>query len=203
MGSKLTGDGAVDDKDDLYFLDFVQFRVQGTLFRVPTNGFTSSNQHFFEEIGVSDQLLKHDVHERVVELPEISRDMFKGLLLVMYPFTRTAQTYDEWFGALHLATLWGLSDVRAKAIASISNTNDFRSKEPVEVIQLAKTLKVGSWLRDTYILLVRGKDIDVDDLCASSGLEPLDWETISRLAQAQFLFKSRPTESVANQRESV
>ncbi|KAF9525766.1 hypothetical protein CPB83DRAFT_858855 [Crepidotus variabilis] len=193
MGSKFTGDGAVDGKDDLYFLDFVQFRVQGTLFRVPTNGFTSSNPNFFKDIGVADQLLKNNVHEQVIELPEISRDMFKGLLLVMYPFTRTAETYDEWIGALHLAVLWGLSDVRTKAIAFISGTDDFKSKEPVEVIQLAKKLRVGSWLRDAYIRLVEGKDIDVGNLRPSSGSDPLDWETISLLFQAQSLFRKQPT----------
>ncbi|KAF9525764.1 hypothetical protein CPB83DRAFT_908881 [Crepidotus variabilis] len=204
MGSKFTGDGAVDEKDEMYyFLDFVQFRVS------PRHSISRTSQwlhllqfRFFKEIGVSDTLFKNDRQERVIDLPDISRDMFKGLLLVMYPFTRTAQTYDEWLGALHLETMWDLPDVRS----TLQLTTNTRSLERILLgasssHTTAKKHKLGSWLRDGYIQLIQGKDINIDDLRSSSNSDPLDWETISRLVQAQSLFKRRPTEPVIIQEE--
>ncbi|KAF9525765.1 hypothetical protein CPB83DRAFT_858854 [Crepidotus variabilis] len=192
-----TGDGAVDGKDDLYYMDLVEFRVQGgALFRVPTSGFTSSNPNFFKILGVTHQQLslKSDTHEKIIELSDISRDMFRGLLLAMYPFARTAESYDEWLGALHLSTLWGLSEIRKKAVASISECPEFNSKALSERILLAREYEVGCWLRDAYCQIIQDKNMNVDTLRSSSSSEPLDWETISRLVQAQSLLKVWPAD---------
>ncbi|KAF9526414.1 hypothetical protein CPB83DRAFT_858059 [Crepidotus variabilis] len=184
---RIHGDGAADGRNSLYFLDFVQFRVQEELFRVPTIGFTIANPDFFYNLGTYSQQSNRELHDEVLELKKVSRAEFEGLLLVMYPFARTAQTYDEWLGALHLATLWDFADIRDKAISFISTTQEFKSMTPIDLVRFAKEYKVAVWLRDAYTQLVLGQSIDVDELRSSSRSKPLDWETISRLLQAQSL----------------
>ncbi|KAF9526413.1 hypothetical protein CPB83DRAFT_858057 [Crepidotus variabilis] len=190
-------DGRPTEKHSLYYIDLVSFQVESTRFRVPTIGFISSNPNFFQILKDSDPSTKID-HETAIELSNISKDLFEGLLLVMYPFTRTAETYQEWLGALDLSNRWGLHDIKEKSILGISKTAEFLSKSSLDLALFSKQHRVGQWLRNAYIQLVKGEDLNVDDLRRSSseGLERLDFETISRLLQAQLLFKSRPSQGV-------
>ncbi|KAF9525024.1 hypothetical protein CPB83DRAFT_838519 [Crepidotus variabilis] len=179
---------AVVERHDMYFFDFVVFQVQNTLFRVPKHGFLDLNPAFFDKFApVGSTSATLDANEAdPIELKDIPADDFKALLLVIYPFKRTAETYEEWLGALGLATQWDLADIRSKSISALSMLNRSDKKSPVEVALLAKKYRIKDWLLESYIQLVHSDDLNLRTLRQQ---EPenttLDWETISRLFSAR------------------
>ncbi|KAF9525770.1 hypothetical protein CPB83DRAFT_858859 [Crepidotus variabilis] len=199
--SSLDG-GYTEERHALYYWDLVVFRVEKTAFRIPTYGFLSSNKNFFENLQSSRSKVENDGQEYeqvdVYELESVNKNHFEGLLLVLYPRGRTAETYEEWIGALHLATLWDLHDIRTKAIEALERSSSLKSKNPVEVALLAKKYGVGSWLCNAYTNLVQRTDLSINLLRPSTNEEDcLDWITVSHIFEAQSLLKTWPDDLTA------
>ncbi|KAJ3489153.1 hypothetical protein NLJ89_g11553 [Agrocybe chaxingu] len=119
-----------------------------------------------------------DAHPIVLE--GVSKAYFEGSLLVMHPFQRTASTFEEWVGALDLATMWNFGETRQKAIAALSK--QILERDAVENVLLAKKYGVRDWLRDSIIRLVEDNGLKLESLRHPV---TLDWETISRIFAVQ------------------
>ncbi|KAF9525866.1 hypothetical protein CPB83DRAFT_858761, partial [Crepidotus variabilis] len=192
-----SADGAsVMENHSTYFFDMVTFEVENTRFRVPKNGFVKANPRFFDRFSLPRLPMGNrtsSVEEQTIALAGITADAFHGLMLLMYPFEETP-SYNEWIGALDLATQWNFKDIRAKAILALSTLNRSGniSQTPTELILLAKKYKVKVWLREEYIKFVKMDDLKLEHL------RTLDWETISRILAAH-LYYGRSEKSVSAQ----
>ncbi|KAF8161464.1 hypothetical protein B0H34DRAFT_701034 [Crassisporium funariophilum] len=167
------------ERDDVYYLDDIVFKVENTLFKVPRKRF-ESGQNVFTTLftlsppkgaqaeGADDAL--------PISLHGISKAHFRAFLRVLYPVKGIASTYEEWVGALDLATMWEFKEARKKSVAKL--TQLIKSRNVAENILLAKKYHVEQWLRDGYIRLVTQKEpLEIDELCSSM----LDLLTIARL----------------------
>ncbi|KAF9525023.1 hypothetical protein CPB83DRAFT_772926 [Crepidotus variabilis] len=188
---------AVVERHDMYYFNFVVFQVQTTLFSVPKNGFLDSNPSFFDKFAPNKSIYVAANDVEPIELKDVTAEDFKGLLLVIYPFKRTAETYEEWLGALDLATRWDLADIRSKAIEALSKLNSSNKKSSVEIILLAKKYRIREWLVDSYVKLVQRDDLSLKTLREQEPEdEALDWETTSRLFSAHLeLIQMGPSHS--------
>ncbi|KAF8161471.1 hypothetical protein B0H34DRAFT_701061 [Crassisporium funariophilum] len=167
------------ERDDVYYFEIVVFKVENTLFKVPRIGF-ESEQNVFTTLftlsppkgaqaeGADDAL--------PISLHGISKAHFRAFLRVLYPVRGIASTYEEWLGALDLATMWEFKEVRKKSVAALNQL--IKSGNVAENIHLAKKYHVEHWLRYSYVRLVTQKEpLEIDELCSSM----LDLLTIARL----------------------
>ncbi|KAF9523877.1 hypothetical protein CPB83DRAFT_652003 [Crepidotus variabilis] len=183
-------DGAtLVERHELYYFDFAVFQVQHKLFRVPTNAFLASNPSFFEIFATPKLASNADVPEcqselqpSIIKPQDVSADHFQGLLLVLYPFTRTAETFEEWIGALDLATRWSLPDIRVKAIRALSSPIVGGEKSAAEFAVIARRYHIKEWLLRAFVELVLSEDLSLNSI-SQEALDPegLDWETLARL----------------------
>ncbi|CAA7268658.1 unnamed protein product [Cyclocybe aegerita] len=177
-------------KHEKYYFDMVVFRVEDTLFRVPKSAFLTAADRDSVFPAMFNLPAPHattnegtcDSHPIVLE--GVSKAYFEGFLLVMYPFQRTAATFEEWVGALDLATMWNFDEIRQKAIAALSP--QIRERDAVENVLLAKKYGVRDWLRDSIIRLVEDKGLKLESLRQPVAL---DWEMISRIFAVQAYFR--------------
>ncbi|KAF9532925.1 hypothetical protein CPB83DRAFT_846598 [Crepidotus variabilis] len=98
----------------------------------------------------------------------------------MYPFKWSAFSYDEWLGALDLATRWSLFDICNKAIHALTILNRSGSKSTIEKVLLAKKYKIDQWLREGYTTLVQQEELKIEDV------QMLGWKTVARLFAAKW-----------------
>ncbi|KAF9522797.1 hypothetical protein CPB83DRAFT_887354 [Crepidotus variabilis] len=172
---------AIRERHQKYYFELVLFEVEKTLFNVPKSGFLRSNPKFFDQFGATGTSLPSDEGQSTpIELKDVTAQAFEGLLLVLYPIDGTASTYEEWLGALELATLWDFPNIRTKAIEAMSILNESNSRSTMEIVVLSKKYKIKSWLREAYIKLVQQKHVDLEEL-----LKVLDCETVMRLFAAR------------------
>ncbi|KAF8802638.1 hypothetical protein BYT27DRAFT_7341295 [Phlegmacium glaucopus] len=167
------------ERDNLYYFDIIVFKVDNTLFRVPKNGFQVADS-FFETIFSLPQpegtMVEGSDDTCPLILSGISKAYFRGFLRVLYPFNGTAVTYEEWVGALDLATMWDFKEIRRASVGVLSKL--INSRNAVENILLAKKYRVKQWLRDGYLkLLQQTEPLNIDELRASN----VDLLTIARL----------------------
>ncbi|KJA28771.1 hypothetical protein HYPSUDRAFT_128367 [Hypholoma sublateritium FD-334 SS-4] len=178
-------------RDELYYLESVVFKVEDTLFRVPKKGFcvkdtvigdmflssSPRNEHGVIE-GSTDEfpIVLENNELRKMGVEPIKKADFQAFLRVMYPFTQTPLTYEEWVGALHLSSMWFYTEIRNRAIASLNILVALR--DACSNIVLAKKYGVRKWLIDGYTnLVVQLKLPILDDLCAA-GIDPM---TLARI----------------------
>jgi len=95
----------------------------------------------------------------------------------LYPINGTATTYEEWVGALDLATMWDFKGIRKASVEALSTF--ITSRNVVENILLAKKYRVKQWLQDGYLQLIQKREpgLDIDKLRSSK----VDLLTIARL----------------------
>jgi len=173
------------ERDDVYYFDHIVFEVENTLFRVPKNGFQVAGS-FFETIFSLPQPEGEMIEgsDDICPLPllGISKAHFRSFLRVLYPFDGTAITYEEWVGALDLATMWDFKKIRNASVLALSNLIVSKDvavlRDVVEIILLATKYRVKQWLRDGYSSLIQQiEPLEIDELHALN----LDWETIARI----------------------
>ncbi|CAA7260396.1 unnamed protein product [Cyclocybe aegerita] len=172
-------------KHEKYYFEMVIFQVEDTLFRVPKNSFLKADpDSIFPtmfSLPPSDEMIsegEHDSHPIVLE--GVPKAYFEGFLLVMYPFKRTAVTFEEWIGALDLATMWSFSEIRGKAISAL--TDMLVERDPLQNLLLARKYQVRSWLKESILRLVKNQALELRTLQRGGSL---DWETIARIFAVQ------------------
>ncbi|KAF8963571.1 hypothetical protein BDZ97DRAFT_1819398 [Flammula alnicola] len=172
---------AEPERDDVYYFEIIVFKVENTLFRVPKSGFEVPGS-FFETMftlpgSEDDGAQTEGTDDKCpISLEGISKAHFRGFLRAMYPFKATALTYDEWVGALHLATMWDFPDLRSRSIEALSTL--LQDKTATDKILLAKKYNVKTWLNDGYAnIIIQTEALDLDQL-RTSGIDDL---TIARL----------------------
>jgi hypothetical protein len=85
-------------------------------------------------------------------------------------------TKEGWISVLRLAEMWNFKDIRALAIAKLTN----ESLEPVEQILLARTYMVPQWLRAGYDALATRSDV-----LSSEEAKRIGYETAVLMFQAR------------------
>ncbi|CAA7263477.1 unnamed protein product [Cyclocybe aegerita] len=152
--------------DSQFYFSIVVFGVGESIFRVPRQAFEVPGTVF--EAIFSIPLSSSDTDaveglsdEHPIVLDGIEEDHFRGFLGALYPFAKVV-TYNDWVGALHLATMWEFKEVREKAISGISSM--LAEKTSVEIVLLAKKYRVVHWLRDAYTRLVEQRTLTLEDV---------------------------------------
>ncbi|KAF8959926.1 hypothetical protein BDZ97DRAFT_1365170 [Flammula alnicola] len=170
-------------RDGDYYLDTVMivFEVENTLFRLQKKGFEVPGSFFetmFSLPGHDRNGLQGEGHsdQCPIVLNGISISHFRGFLHVMKTLMAgPATTYEQWLGALHLATQWDCFDIRKQAITELSRF--LRGRDGVELIPLARKYNVKEWLIQGYMHIAQQIDaLDIDKL----GAAMLDHVTITR-----------------------
>ncbi|KAF9532927.1 hypothetical protein CPB83DRAFT_742925, partial [Crepidotus variabilis] len=174
-------------------------KVENVQFRVPKNGFLIENPKFFDQfdlptISAEDEGDVDSLPNTIV-LKDTTSEAFHGLLLVIYPLCvldgnclaylnlispvspRTASTYEEWLGALDLATRWELSKVCFFAVFILEANSG--SGTAVDIILLGRKFKVDQWVKKGYMEILKQKDLKVETI------QTLGWETATRLFAAK------------------
>ncbi|KAJ7464562.1 hypothetical protein FB451DRAFT_1042344, partial [Mycena latifolia] len=125
------------------------------LFKVPRYHFKCSSDEILGNTFLLPTAGKIEgtTDENPIKLEGISSTDFQRLLGVLYPLTNPLSSLpaDYWISVLKLATMWRLSAARELAIKTLDEHNI----DPMELIILARTYHVSSWLRSGYLFLAR------------------------------------------------
>jgi hypothetical protein len=89
-----------------------------------------------------------------------------------------SKSKEVWISVLKLSTLWYFSDIRALAIKKLDSHFLSPTRDNVEIILLARTYDVSSWLRSAYTDFV-DKGLSLEDA------ERIGWETAARVYKAR------------------
>jgi len=128
-------------------------------------------------------------------LPGVKVEHFRSFLRILYPFIDKTSVFgfDDWVGVLNLATMWLFPEIRARALAKLSNL--IKRKTVMERIALARKYRVAKWLRDAYVELTPKVPLNFEELRPaephSNSLDTnweetaRDWETLARILYLQ------------------
>jgi hypothetical protein len=102
---------------------------------------------------------------------------------------------DQWVSVLKLSTMWAFKEIKEKAIAELSKIN----MDVMDKVLLARSYRVGDWLYEGYIALVKR-----EASLSAEEAEKLGYETAFRLCQRrEYAFKkagfNRSFEDLGNQ----
>ncbi|KAF9268509.1 hypothetical protein L218DRAFT_917291 [Marasmius fiardii PR-910] len=149
----VTGQGREYERHDLFYLDTVVFRVNNTLFKVPSRYLHEKSEVFACASRMSDPNGEageglSDDHPVNLPLPDdATTEDFVQLVKVIYPLTVDLPppadlNRGQWISVLKLSTFWELSEIRTLAISEVSKTNlSFMDK-----IALGRRYRVKEWL---------------------------------------------------------
>ncbi|KAJ3504027.1 hypothetical protein NLJ89_g8157 [Agrocybe chaxingu] len=169
-----------------YYIDYITFAVEDTLFKVPRVGFEGRSGTPFEACASLQQLSDSkrgldDDHP--VYLQGVQIDDFENLLRIMYPnfkiqteravVTPPSDTEEKgvWLSVLKLTTMWAFDDLRQDAITRLSQAK----LERKEKMDLARLYNIPQWLLEAYCDIVSQAgpvertgdlaDMDLETLC--------------------------------------
>lgn len=125
------------------------------LFKVPRHYFEKSSGVFGDlfTLPLGDNEAEGSSDKNPIRLESISHIDFQRLLMIIYPVdtSRITINQEEWTSVLKLSTQWEFEDIRKKAIAELSKIE----MSAVDKVMLARSYRVGSWLLDGYMALVK------------------------------------------------
>ncbi|KAF9050284.1 hypothetical protein BJ165DRAFT_995302 [Panaeolus papilionaceus] len=154
------------ERDDLFYDEFVVFKVENTLFSVPKKGLVQPGTYFetlFQEkaagsegdldqdnesddatvaeqkLGISD--------ENPIVLEGVKKEAFRDFLRVIYPHN-AAGPYedDEWINVLHLAHKWNFPSIKEEAVKRIEHLFFFEENDILEALALCRKYDIQNWL---------------------------------------------------------
>ncbi|KAJ8076671.1 hypothetical protein AAF712_000305 [Marasmius tenuissimus] len=142
-----------DERHELFYIETVVFKVNNTLFKVPSRYLHEQSEVFAFASSMSDpngEGVEGQSDERPVNLPlpdDASTEDFVQLVKVIYPLTvhlpaPSNLDRDQWTSVLKLSTFWELSEIRDLAIAEISNTD----LTLIDKVVLGRNYRVRPWL---------------------------------------------------------
>ncbi|KAJ7212851.1 hypothetical protein C8J57DRAFT_1097070, partial [Mycena rebaudengoi] len=160
-------------------------QIENRLFKVPQHHFERGAEIFAAAwtLPVADGVESEvGSDQNPIKLEGISVVDFQRLLRVMYPLKISGDTMSKskevWISVLKLSTLWYFSDIRALAIKELDSHFLSPTRDNVEIILLARTYDVSSWLRSAYTDFV-------DEGLPLEDAERIGWETAARIYKAR------------------
>ncbi|KIM38468.1 hypothetical protein M413DRAFT_447717 [Hebeloma cylindrosporum] len=132
--------------------DFVVFKAENKLFRVPLYQFTGGSEVFqtlFSLPAGNEEVQGRSETDPIVLPPTISADDFGNFMKVLYPQgTCSWFTFPKavWISTLKLSSMWFFLHFRNVAIQRLSEKNRLWDVPPTERVVLARTYKVPQWL---------------------------------------------------------
>jgi len=163
-------------RNDLFYLDFIVFQVQNTLFKVPKNHFTASSVFATIFTLPPGENEVEGTEDKPFMLHGISEVDFESLLKLMYPppFTNVNLTQQDWISALKLSTLWEFNNIRERAIQEL--LKEEMKMGTFEKIECGKSYQAKEMLLEGYTeLLKRTETITAEEA------KRLGWETAAKL----------------------
>lgn len=111
---------------------------------------------------------------------------FERLLSILYPSVvgKYSASLPEWISILQLATRWLFDDIRALAIAELS---DFKI-DPVQKVAIALQCDIPEWLHSAYMVLCIRKN----PLTLEEGRK-LGVDVVTKLAYAREIYRDNNT----------
>jgi len=172
-----------EDSNEFYW-DTVFVKVEDKLFCVPRCEFVQSSEVFADMFllpsGPATHVEGQDKDHPIV-LEGYKKNEFTCLLKVMYPTATSLISgselelnlkKEEWVSVLKISTIWNMTKIRQYAIHRLSTGVTLL---PIEKLLLARAHRVGRWLNEAVISLVRDPMPTLEDLAT------LGWETVSRI----------------------
>ncbi|TEB24881.1 hypothetical protein FA13DRAFT_1738896 [Coprinellus micaceus] len=159
--------------------EIVIFKVGDRLFRVARQELAKESPVFESMFSLpnSGEAVKVEgqTDDNPIHLNGYKPEEFEALLTLLYPtFDDLIRgsidlTKPQWIGVLKLSTMWEIEKIRQHAILTLSA--DPFSLTPTEKVKLAREHRVGSWLEEGLVSLVKGNaDLSLDALEAAVGL---------------------------------
>ncbi|KAL5490048.1 hypothetical protein ACEPAI_4881 [Sanghuangporus weigelae] len=142
-------------RDNDFYISFIIFEVESTLFRVPRHPFEANSGTFRDMFASIPETLtaegSSDINPLILNGVAATdfRALVKALLSPAYG-SKIELDVTEWISVLRLAHLWTFRKLLDAAIEEI----DRLSIDPALKISLAKKYNVSKWLRQSYFKLV-------------------------------------------------
>ncbi|KAL0579630.1 hypothetical protein V5O48_002402 [Marasmius crinis-equi] len=142
-----------DERHELFYIETVVFKVNNTLFKVPSRYLHEKSEVFecASRMSESDgKGVEGQSDERPVNLPlpdDAGTEDFVQLVKVIYPLTVNLPppadlNRNQWTSVLKLSTFWELNEIRELAINEISKTN----LTLIDKVVLGRNYRVRPWL---------------------------------------------------------
>ncbi|RXW12270.1 hypothetical protein EST38_g13585 [Candolleomyces aberdarensis] len=156
----------------------VFFKVEDTIFQVPTRRFTENSEVFanmflIPQAGDAESVEGSDKEHPIV-LDGYEATDFRALMKVLYPALNDVISglctlkKDEWVGVLNLSTRWQMKLIREHAIENLSKM----SLTSFEKVTFARAHKVAKWLKEGLNEIVAQEEsLESDELKSQLGLE--------------------------------
>ncbi|ESK97287.1 hypothetical protein Moror_17852 [Moniliophthora roreri MCA 2997] len=167
-------------RHDQLFLDFIVYRVDNTLFKLPSRYFHENSEVLAGASEISTTTGEGLSEDQPIDLPlphDSDGDDFAELAKVIYALTigldPPSLSRHQWVSVLKLSTPWMFSDIRELAISRIHSSNPtFEEK-----VTLGRRYNVRSWVAEG----LKGLSDTSNDLPPLQNLEALGSTTAMRL----------------------
>ncbi|KAL5528369.1 hypothetical protein ACEPAF_7505 [Sanghuangporus sanghuang] len=158
-------------KDDEFYFNFVTFKVENCLFRVPRHELEQQSTVFHDMFGLPPVGGKENVEgesdNNPILLDSVSRDVFKLLLKLLYPprskDISSSLTLEQCTSLLKVTHMWDFE--RINLIIKNRIRKDLWPTIPcADKIKLAHDYEIKDWYADAYCdLAIRTKPLSVED----------------------------------------
>ncbi|KAF8583085.1 hypothetical protein K439DRAFT_107581 [Ramaria rubella] len=135
--------------EQYYMKDGINFQVENTLFKIPRYMLVISSPV------LSPLLSSAHADDPPIRLANLKCTDFERLLALLYPltpFTTVSDFWDEqdWISILRIATMWGMAEVRGRAIESLSKMS---IRSPFTKITLGREYGHPKWVEEGFKML--------------------------------------------------
>jgi len=186
------------ERDNLYFLESIVFKVENRLFKVYRHHFMESdifNTTFSLPSG--NVQAEGTSEENPFVLHGITATDFQAFLKAISPLSSTTwsgMTREEWLSAIKLSTMWGFVGARELSIERLSKVK----LSPTDKIVFGKKYQVFSWLKEGYAALIKREDVmTAKELYENA--EVLGWDTMARVLRFRDMGYGASSKSLTRQ----
>ncbi|KAL5507223.1 hypothetical protein ACEPAH_6679 [Sanghuangporus vaninii] len=158
-------------KDDEFYFNFVTFKVENYLFRVPRHEFEQQSTVFHDMFGSppvgGKENMEGESDNNPILLDSVSRDAFKLLLKLLYPprskDISSSLTLEQCTSLLKVTHMWDFERINLIVKDRIREVLWF-TIPCVDKIKLAHDYEIKDWYADAYCeLATRTKPLSVED----------------------------------------
>ncbi|KAF5318684.1 hypothetical protein D9619_010679 [Psilocybe cf. subviscida] len=174
--------------DDFFNFELIYLNVDDVIFTAHKEWFMEPGccfKHLFSMPVQDPSNIEGSRPETPLVLNGTTTTDFRSFLCALYPQARPNAKYEEWIGALRLATRWDFVNTRNKSISALNLIIGLRPS--YDKVNAGIEFRVANWLKEGLQELVQKDNLDPDTLTS----EPysLNWKTAARLLYAQVLYK--------------
>ncbi|TFK21944.1 hypothetical protein FA15DRAFT_672076 [Coprinopsis marcescibilis] len=153
----------ISARDDVYFLEPVFIKVEDTIFLVPKYHLARAKR-----LNIDLDESSEDTPINLAEKHDVTESDFRALMKLVHPLDIPVRyeliSLIEWEAILKLCDMWGLDDIRAFAIDSVT---PLLNNKPVSKIMLGREYGQKEWFKEGCIDLVQrntGPDVHEGNL---------------------------------------